>query len=134
MLDSSVFFCKQKTAYEVRSSDWSSDVCSSDLSLRRKRRESASVHTARSEDGIQPRRDRWLTTDYRQAFLRADPPVDRAKARRCPPTHPRVEESGEGPRTEGSAVRPSSGGRVLPNRSEEAREGKEGGGKGKIRW
>src|SRR3546814_4307415 len=26
-----VFFCKQKTAYEVRISDWSSDVCSSDL-------------------------------------------------------------------------------------------------------
>src|SRR3546814_5893587 len=26
-----VFFCKQKTAYELRMSDWSSDVCSSDL-------------------------------------------------------------------------------------------------------
>src|SRR3546814_16397751 len=26
-----VFFVKQKTAYEVRISDWSSDVCSSDL-------------------------------------------------------------------------------------------------------
>src|SRR3546814_7593995 len=26
-----VFFSKQKTAYEVRISDWSSDVCSSDL-------------------------------------------------------------------------------------------------------
>src|SRR3546814_9051149 len=26
-----IFFCKQKTAYEVRISDWSSDVCSSDL-------------------------------------------------------------------------------------------------------
>src|SRR3546814_986744 len=26
-----VFFCKQKTAYEMRISDWSSDVCSSDL-------------------------------------------------------------------------------------------------------
>src|SRR3546814_4178424 len=25
------FFCKQKTAYEMRISDWSSDVCSSDL-------------------------------------------------------------------------------------------------------
>src|SRR3546814_5339334 len=31
-----VFFCfKQKTAYEMRISDWSSDVCSSDLHLRR---------------------------------------------------------------------------------------------------
>src|SRR3546814_8585796 len=25
------FFCKQKTAYDMRISDWSSDVCSSDL-------------------------------------------------------------------------------------------------------
>src|SRR3546814_8698431 len=28
---SDVFFVKQKTAYEMRISDWSSDVCSSDL-------------------------------------------------------------------------------------------------------
>src|SRR3546814_9904549 len=28
-----VCFCKQKTAYEMRISDWSSDVCSSDLGL-----------------------------------------------------------------------------------------------------
>src|SRR3546814_6079069 len=28
------FFFKQKTAYEMRISDWSSDVCSSDLILR----------------------------------------------------------------------------------------------------
>src|SRR3546814_4532285 len=28
-----IFFCKQKTAYEMRISDWSSDVCSSDLSM-----------------------------------------------------------------------------------------------------
>src|SRR3546814_6402046 len=37
-----VFFFKQKTAYEMRISDWSSDVCSSDLSaaatLSRRRR------------------------------------------------------------------------------------------------
>src|SRR3546814_18673832 len=30
-----VFFFKQKTAYEMRISDWSSDVCSSDLATRR---------------------------------------------------------------------------------------------------
>src|SRR3546814_2677253 len=29
------FFFKQKTAYEMRISDWSSDVCSSDLTLPR---------------------------------------------------------------------------------------------------
>src|SRR3546814_8544749 len=30
---SSCFFFKQKTAYEMRISDWSSDVCSSDLQI-----------------------------------------------------------------------------------------------------
>src|SRR3546814_3341559 len=28
-----IVFCKQKTAYEMRISDWSSDVCSSDLQV-----------------------------------------------------------------------------------------------------
>src|SRR3546814_5815767 len=32
------FFFKQKTAYEMRISDWSSDVCSSDLNLKQWRR------------------------------------------------------------------------------------------------
>src|SRR3546814_16321272 len=32
------FFFKQKTAYEMRISDWSSDVCSSDLLWARRRR------------------------------------------------------------------------------------------------
>src|SRR3546814_8483367 len=40
-------FFKQKTAYEMRISDWSSDVCSSDLTVEgnmpRKRKPSASV-------------------------------------------------------------------------------------------
>src|SRR3546814_5331289 len=31
MIDCVFFFFKQKTAYEMRISDWSSDVCSSDL-------------------------------------------------------------------------------------------------------
>src|SRR3546814_2888043 len=34
------FFFKQKTAYEMRISDWSSDVCSSDLTLPETRLES----------------------------------------------------------------------------------------------
>src|SRR3546814_8755504 len=33
MMCFSFFFFKQKTAYEMRISDWSSDVCSSDLVL-----------------------------------------------------------------------------------------------------
>src|SRR3546814_5828078 len=34
------FFFKQKTAYEIRISDWSSDVCSSDLRIPRSSRDS----------------------------------------------------------------------------------------------
>src|SRR3546814_3640796 len=33
-VDECLFFFKQKTAYELRISDWSSDVCSSDLGRR----------------------------------------------------------------------------------------------------
>src|SRR3546814_7839128 len=39
-----VFFFKQKTAYEMRISDWSSDVCSSDL-----------VGRAIAPPGVEPR-------------------------------------------------------------------------------
>src|SRR3546814_3786326 len=35
LYDGFFFFFKQKTAYEMRISDWSSDVCSSDLRLHR---------------------------------------------------------------------------------------------------
>src|SRR3546814_9401579 len=35
-VDKNFFFFKQKTAYEMRISDWSSDVCSSDLGTPRK--------------------------------------------------------------------------------------------------
>src|SRR3546814_7773897 len=63
-----VFFFKQKTAYEMRISDWSSDVCSSDLYQKGKTtdehhserriprlaesqlRDSHSVHRRRSEE------------------------------------------------------------------------------------
>src|SRR3546814_16303794 len=47
------FFFKQKTAYEMRISDWSSDVCSSDLApCRRARRdEPDSAHPRRCPHG-----------------------------------------------------------------------------------
>src|SRR3546814_9717843 len=44
------FFFKQKTAYEMRISDWSSDVCSSDL-CRAGRRRRAVGHGAISSHG-----------------------------------------------------------------------------------
>src|SRR3546814_2005920 len=43
------FFFKQKTAYEMRISDWSSDVCSSDLSDRRHFRGEAGASGHRQE-------------------------------------------------------------------------------------
>src|SRR3546814_1464849 len=41
------FFFKQKTAYEMRISDWSSDVCSSDLWCRLRENSQESVQTRR---------------------------------------------------------------------------------------
>src|SRR3546814_3692231 len=41
------FFFKQKTAYEMRISDWSSDVCSSDLSENRRLRNELLIARAR---------------------------------------------------------------------------------------
>src|SRR3546814_19055716 len=44
------FFFKQKTAYEMRISDWSSDVCSSDLS-RRNQRSAGGADRRATDDG-----------------------------------------------------------------------------------
>src|SRR3546814_4997335 len=46
------FFFKQKTAYEMRISDWSSDVCSSDLYAHRARR-AAQILARRLHPGAQ---------------------------------------------------------------------------------
>src|SRR3546814_9048626 len=53
------FFCKQKTAYEMRISDWSSDVCAADLrpdgdhvSATRQRHPK---HSVRCREGPRPR-------------------------------------------------------------------------------
>src|SRR3546814_9200092 len=48
-----VFFFKQKTAYEMRISDWCSDVCSSDLAARAARSPPrAPAVTQRHADGL----------------------------------------------------------------------------------
>src|SRR3546814_18416634 len=54
-----VFFFKQKTAYEMRISDWSSDVCSSDLDDRR--------HVAIFERAVDRRFQRRLFGHLRRA-------------------------------------------------------------------
>src|SRR3546814_3765376 len=61
------FFFKQKTAYEMRISDWSSDVCSSDLHVDPDRR----AERARGPENRRPR--------DRHEVRRADP---RRRARR----------------------------------------------------
>src|SRR3546814_7464085 len=40
------FFCRQNTEYEMRISDWSSDVCSSDLLLKKRAAALEPLHTA----------------------------------------------------------------------------------------
>src|SRR3546814_6857936 len=50
------FFFKQKTAYEMRISDWSSDVCSSDLRLRRRNAPGICDRQPRRPDARLPRR------------------------------------------------------------------------------
>src|SRR3546814_3743979 len=50
LLFSSFFFFKQKTAYEMRISDWSSDVCSSDLH----RLEGDTKHIADPDEAVGP--------------------------------------------------------------------------------
>src|SRR3546814_4407569 len=46
------FFFKQKTAYEMRISDWSSDVCSSDLQHERQRLPAEPAADRRDQLGI----------------------------------------------------------------------------------
>src|SRR3546814_11937433 len=50
------FFFKQKTAYEMRISDWSSDVCSSDLQNACQQRNEADEEEVRKGDAAQRHR------------------------------------------------------------------------------
>src|SRR3546814_8216112 len=49
-----IFFFKQKTAYEMRISDWSSDVCSSDLQPAIGKREFDAVATQQHQLALDP--------------------------------------------------------------------------------
>src|SRR3546814_20422919 len=60
------FFFKQKTAYEMRISDWSSDVCSSDLSR------------ASMDAGF---RSYWRTSGHDPSRIVMDSPPDREDVR-----------------------------------------------------
>src|SRR3546814_9845254 len=55
------FFFKQKTAYEMRISDWSSDVCSSDLE----------IAAGNRTDAVQPAPDACRASGREPAMMRA---------------------------------------------------------------
>src|SRR3546814_3211352 len=57
IIDEVFFFFKQKTAYEMRISDWSSDVCSSDLVEIRQRERYASAAVGADRDNAGEQRD-----------------------------------------------------------------------------
>src|SRR3546814_8477565 len=89
-----VFFFKQKTAYEMRISDWSSDVCSSDLSRPLTRAAAPIEHRhkgVRAQRGLTP--SSTLT------------PVVRHRGRRFATTRRRGSRSTGGPNVS-SATRP----------------------------
>src|SRR3546814_19369304 len=105
MLD--FFFFKQKTAYEMRISDWSSDVCSSDLL----------VHADDAAGVLLPARGRLVRQGHPRHHPRA--PVQQARDVRLHRARRR--------RVRASAPRSAA-------RSEERRVGKEGGSLFGSRW
>src|SRR3546814_8008751 len=70
----SVFFLKQKTAYEMRISDWSSDVCSSDLPAASSR---STVTVHRASALLQSA----VSTRVLQRMCRSMPKIGRASCR-----------------------------------------------------
>src|SRR3546814_9547437 len=102
-----VFLFKQKTAYEMRIIDWSSDVCSSDLTGRKGK---GGFYRAKGKEALD------LTTgDYR--------PVQRANLDSA-----KVAKKG----LRALVEHPDKGGQYA--RSEERRVGKECGSQGRSRW
>src|SRR3546814_8908979 len=79
------FFFKQKTAYEMRISDWSSDVCSSDLGKDHSQRADICVRAAWAEPSV----CRQLAC-HPLALPSMEPQLSRAQHRLCSP--PRSEE------------------------------------------
>src|SRR3546814_4562939 len=102
---------KQKTAYEVRINDWSSDVCSSDL-------------IASQDRGRTRPRDRHAG---RVAELQAVSRSSAAERRECARRHCRRR------RADRAAAKGQVMARVM-QRSEEQRVGKGGGSTGRTGW
>src|SRR3546814_5855104 len=78
------FFFKQKTAYEIRISDWSSDVCSSDLDVAITYMHTDGVHI----DGSAISAARKAIADrYDGAFLPEKPRQYQTKAKNAQEAH-----------------------------------------------
>src|SRR3546814_11916166 len=81
------FFVKQKTAYEMRISDWSSDVCSSDLSPSAHGQAMISTDTALStayvHDGSGPNRPQTSRVATAAASTASTNQNDTLSAMRC---------------------------------------------------
>src|SRR3546814_18584586 len=118
-----MFYCKQKTAYEMRISDWSSDVCSSD----RRAVDCVALAARVGETTFVQRRARaWI--DLNRAEHERDPRVDDGVAAARQPFQSAKLRSGLGlvPR------RAARSGDLW--RSEERRVGKEGDLTCTTRW
>src|SRR5216117_3834901 len=62
------FFFKQKTAYEIRKGDWSSDVCSSDLAFARRMVDTPKVVFSKTLTRVEGKNVRVETGDLVQAI------------------------------------------------------------------
>src|SRR3546814_13441149 len=69
------FFFKQKTAYEMRISDWSSDVCSSDLLARQEGRARYAEVVFRKPHRHVEREPRGHHRAHRRCLAERDPPA-----------------------------------------------------------
>src|SRR3546814_18522590 len=130
-----VFVFKQKTAYEMRISDWSSDVCSSDLKGRERRRIAAgrSAEAAAYTEHVRTSRAAPARSAERSSFSglpkgparapRAPAPAYPAASARTPCPAGRCADWPRHPRRGRFAARP-----------EERRVGKECVGTGRSRW
>src|SRR3546814_12844996 len=91
-VDCGIFFFDQKTAYEMRISDWSSDMCSSDLLVRDvelfedmdRMRHGRPVRLAAHDDAHLRRRCAHFSTLLPRRFIAAPPPSAFAAAGQRP--------------------------------------------------
>src|SRR3546814_12922723 len=124
----SFFFFKQKTAYEMRISDWSSDVCSSDLDQAEHQvlGTEALDHPKDAAGGVEAR----LVRHRMRRLHHLDGAAGNGVA--VAGDHQALERCAVGVRPMVLAGPPPGGGRL--SQSEERRVGKGGGRTCRIRW